>query len=67
MGHFFGEVVLIVLGWGFVALFAAAIYHIVFHPLKTLGAAVEAFEDASNEATAYQARVDSGLEMESSR
>lgn len=42
MGHFFGEVVLIVLGWGFVALFAAAIYHMVFHPLKTLGAVVEA-------------------------
>ena len=38
MGIFFGEVVLIVLGWGFVALFAAAIYQMVFHPLKTLGA-----------------------------
>ncbi|WP_310643200.1 hypothetical protein [Limnohabitans sp.] len=57
------EVVLIVVGWMFVVLFLAAVYQMVFHPLKTLGAAVEAFEDASNQvATTYQARVDAGLD-----
>jgi Na+/H+-dicarboxylate symporter len=43
------EVILIVVGWTFVALFLGAVYQMVFHPLKTVGAVVEAACDARDD------------------
>jgi hypothetical protein len=64
MGHFFGELVLLLLAWGFTGFVVVGIYKMFSNPRNTLANACEITGEAIGQGCEYQTRVNFGLETE---
>lgn len=64
MEHFFGQLVLLLLAWGFTGFVVVGIYKMFCNPRKTLADACEMTGEAIEQGCNYQTRVNFGLEME---